>query len=152
PNLPGIAGMAAALSASKAAMADRAAALWALTGRLRDGLAEAGVRVLGHPTHRIPHIVTWIAPGVDAETLLMTLEDRGLLCSTVPIGQLGGGAGPSSATGITDVTDVKDFADATDATDVAVRFGLWPGIISDGIERVLEVVPPAVRALAAIGS
>ncbi len=132
PNLPGIAGMAAAMMATKAGMADRAATLWALTGMFRDGLTDGGIRVLGHPTHRVPHIVTWVAPGVDAETLLMTLEDRGILASTVPIGRLG--------------------ARGLGARDVAVRFGLWPGVTAADVERALALIPAIVRDLAAIGS
>jgi cysteine desulfurase len=130
PNVPGILGMAAALAASDADLGDRAAQLWAQGGHLRTGLSSAGIRVLGHATHRVPHIVTWVAPGIDAEALLMTLEDRGILCSTLPSERLA--------------------IDGLSNDDVVVRFGLWPGVTDEQVAHVVEVVPPLVRDLGAL--
>ena len=81
----------------------------------------------------MPHIVTWTVAGVDAETLLMTLEDRGVLCGTVPADQL-----------------VRAGLAAPD--EVAVRFGLSYDTTEEEVERVLAVVPPAVHDLCTIAA
>jgi cysteine desulfurase len=77
-NVPGVAAMAAALEASLENSGDEAARQWALSERLRRGLAEIpGLDVHGHPTQRVPHLACFSAPELDAEILSMALDDRG---------------------------------------------------------------------------
>src|SRR4029078_1017822 len=78
-NVPGVVAMATALAARGEDMADQAARQWALTERIRSGIA-AGIpdaRLYGHPTQRVPHLVCFSVPDLDAEILSMALDDRG---------------------------------------------------------------------------
>ena len=126
-GLPALAGMAAALIAMRPRVADLAGRLWALSQRLRQGLEGCG-RVLGHPTWRVPHIVSVAVSGVDRETLFMTLEDRGI--------QAGEAA-----------TAVLAKAELVEPDDVVIRFGLTAESTAEDIDRVLNVLPNAVERL-----
>lgn len=129
-NVPGAAALGAALEALRPEIPELAGRLWALSGQLREGLkgSGAGIRVLGHPTQRLPQIVSWAVSGIDAETLLMSLEDRGIVAGIASPGPLvrAGLARPG---------------------DVVVRMGLSRDTTEVHVERVLEVVPDVVRSL-----
>jgi len=91
-NVAGIVAMAAALSEAVGSIADRASRQWRLTERLREGLGDRlpRARLHGHATQRAPHLVCFSVPGVDTETLVMALDDRGFrigagsMCSGAP--------------------------------------------------------------------
>jgi cysteine desulfurase len=92
-NIPGVAGMAAAFAAARQDMADEAARLWSLTDRARVGIAERvpRARLHGHPTQRVPHLASFSIGGLDPQTLMMSLDDRGF--------RIGGGSVCSGAPG-----------------------------------------------------
>jgi len=133
PGVAALAGMAEALTLMQGEVADLAARLWELSGRLRTALddADAGLRVLGHPTHRAPHIVAVAVSGVDRETLLMTLEDRGVL------------SGESRS-------DVLVRAGIARAGEIVLRLGLTRNSTGDDVDRVLDVLPDISRRLRGI--
>lgn len=136
-NIPGVAGMAAALDAARAEMADQAARLWALTDRLRRGIEDhvPQARLHGHPTQRVPHIVCFSISALDPETLMMALDDRGFrvgggsLCSGAP-------ADPSPVLEALGVPRTPSFP-----------IGVGYDTTEEAIERLLELLPRLAKRL-----
>jgi cysteine desulfurase len=136
-NVPGIAGMAAALGAALPTMGERAARQWALGARLRDGIVERvpGATVHGHATQRAPHLVCFSVAGLDPQALMMTLDDRGLgtgggsLCSGQP-------SDPSPVLEQIGFTNTAGF-----------RIGLGDDTDDADVDRLLAELPEIVREL-----
>ena len=140
-NVPGVAAMAAALAARIEDMGDQAARQWALTDRLRAGIAELveGVRVHGHPTQRVPHLVCFSVPDLDAEILSMALDDRGFAIAA--------GSNCSGAAG--EPSSVLEHMGVPSTT--SFRIGVGPDTTEDDAERLLAD-PPRSRVRAASGA
>ncbi len=82
-NVAGIAGMAAALKESAARMAENAAHMQALRDRLIEGLSEIEHSALnGDARIRLPGNVNFCFEGIEGESLLLLLDDRGISASS----------------------------------------------------------------------
>ena len=82
-NLAGIAGMAAALEDACAHMDENAAKAAAMRDRLIAGLSKIPHSVLnGDPVHRLPGNVHFCFEGIEGESLLLLLDERGICASS----------------------------------------------------------------------
>ena len=82
-NLAGIAGMAAALEDACAHMAENAAKVAAMRDRLIAGLSKIPHSVLnGDPVHRLPGNVHFCFEGIEGESLLLLLDEKGICASS----------------------------------------------------------------------
>lgn len=82
-NVPAIAGMAAALKEAAANMDQNAEKLTALRDRLIEGLGQVPHSALnGDRTRRLPGNVNFCFEGVEGESILLLLDDKGIQASS----------------------------------------------------------------------
>ena len=82
-NVPGIAAMAEALKEADKAMADNAAHETAIRDRLINGLEKIPHSALnGDRTRRLPGNVNFCFEGIEGESLLLLLDDKGIQASS----------------------------------------------------------------------
>ncbi len=82
-NVAGVAAMAEALKESSSKMTDNAARLTAVRDRLIEGLGKIPHSALnGDPSRRLPGNVNFCFEGIEGESLLLLLDDRGICASS----------------------------------------------------------------------
>lgn len=82
-NLPAIMGMAAALKTSCAHMDDTAGRLCILRNQLINGLSQIPHSILnGDSVNRLPGNVSFCFEGIEGESLLLLLDDKGICASS----------------------------------------------------------------------
>jgi cysteine desulfurase len=82
-NVPGIAAMAAALKEAAEKLPENAAYITRLRDRLIDGISKIPHCALnGDPVHRLPGNVSFCFEGIEGESLLLLLDDRGIQASS----------------------------------------------------------------------
>lgn len=82
-NVPAIMGMAAALEEAVENMEANSAKLRALRDRLIHGLSQIPHSILnGHPVNRLPGNVNFCFEGIEGESLLLLLDDKGICASS----------------------------------------------------------------------
>ena len=141
-NVPGVAAMAAAMATRLEDMGDQAARQWALTDRLRSAIVERvdGARVYGHPTQRVPHLVCFSVPDLDAEIMSMALDDRGF--------RIAAGSNCSGAAG--EVSSVLEQMGVP--STVSFRIGVGQDTTDDDADRLLATLPGLVSELRQVRS
>jgi len=141
-NVPGVAAMAAALETRLERMNDEAARDWALTDTIRAGIAERveGARVHGHATQRVPHLVCFSVPDLDAEIMSMALDDRGF--------RIAAGSNCSGAAG--EASSVLEHMGV--ASTASFRIGVGPDTTEGDAERLLATLPSLVSELREVRS
>lgn len=138
-NVPAIVGMAAALEEACTHMADRAAKTAALRDRLIDGLAQIPNAILnGDPQNRLPGNVSFCFDGVEGESLVLLLNDRGICAST-------GSACASSSLEPSHV--LLAIGRSPDAASGALRLSLCERNTDADVDTILKSVPEAVSYL-----
>lgn len=82
-NVPGIAAMAAALADTYSKMEENAEKMSAIRDRIIAGLGEIPHSALnGDPVNRLPGNINFCFEGIEGESLLLLLDDKGIMASS----------------------------------------------------------------------
>ena len=135
-NLPGVAAMAAAVTARVAEAPGEQDRMAALAGRLLAGLAEIPeVVVHGDPAWRLPHLVAFSVLYIEGEALLLLLDGEGI-------------AVHSGSSCTADTQEPSHVLAAMGAiTHGSVRVSFLHDATEADVDRLLEVLPAAVADL-----
>lgn len=139
-NVAGIVGMAAALKATVEHLDENALRVEALRNRLASGLVGAvgGTVEVATAARRVPGTLSLSFEGVDAQELLVLLDDAGICAS----------AGSACASGATEPSHVLSaMGMSRGEARSTVRFSLGYATTSVEVDHVLSVVPQAVERL-----
>jgi cysteine desulfurase len=137
-NLPGIAGLGAAIAAATRKLAEEQPRITRLRDRLEEGLLArvAGSSVNGAGAPRLPGTLSLTMPGVDAEALLIALDLEGI-CASAGSACHSGSARPSSVLSAIGLSDPEAHA--------TLRLSLgWTSGDAD-VDRALDVIPSAAE-------
>jgi cysteine desulfurase len=137
-NLPGIAGMGAALEVAAAGVGAEVPRISSLRDRLQSGLLAAlpGARVNGDGAERLPNTLSITFPGADGEALLMALDLDGLCAS----------AGAACTSGSTTPSHVLSAMGlSVDEARATLRLSLGWSSTGGDVDHALRVMPGLVR-------
>jgi cysteine desulfurase len=141
-NVAGIVGLAASLASTDAQRSVERARIAELRDRLQAGLARMvpGFVVNGDPLHRVEGILNCAFPGIEAETLLVMLDQNDVYASS----------GSACGSGAIDPSHVLIAMGLDpDRAQSSIRFSLGRATTSADVDVALDVVPEAVRRLMA---
>jgi cysteine desulfurase len=139
-NVAGIVGLAAALQAVDVQRGEEGARVGELRDRLQTGLARAlpGVELNGDPAFRVAGILNCAFPGIEAETLLVALDQQDVYASS----------GSACTSGAIDPSHVLlAMGCSPDRARSSIRFSLGHTTTVADVDAALAIVPAAVRRL-----
>ena len=142
-NVAAIAGFDEAVRCLLPEREAEAARLTPLRDRLWAGiLAHLPNAVLnGHPTHRLPNNLNFSLPGLDAETLLLSLDRAGVSASS----------GSACTSGSIEPSHVLSAMGLSDARlKSALRLTLGRGTTAEEIDRTVEIVAEIAERLGGV--
>jgi cysteine desulfurase len=132
--------LTAALRSADAQRSGDCARLAELRDRLQAGLARAvpGLEVNGDPLHRVEGILNCAFPGIEAETLLVALDQQEVYASS----------GSACTSGAIDASHVLLAMGLTvERARSSIRFSLGYASTAADVDIALTVVPEAVHRL-----
>ena len=138
-NVAGIAGMAAALREAAAHMPENTAHLRALRDRLIEGLREIPHAALnGDAVKRLPGNVNFCFEGIEGESLLLLLDDRGICASS----------GSACTSGSLDPSHVLlAIGRVHDVAHGSLRLSLGEDATAEEVEYIIQNVKEVVEYL-----
>ncbi len=142
-NVPAIVGFGKAVELRARYMAEEAERVSALRDRLWEGVRRVvpDVRLNGHPTRRLPGTLNMSFRGLEAESLILALDLKGI----------GVSAGSACTSGSLEPSYViTAMGIPADWALGAVRTSLGGGTTREDVDYVLEVLPPAVQRIRAL--
>lgn len=141
-NLPAIMGMAAALEESCAEMDDHAKHMMALRDRLIEGLLKIPHTVLnGDAVQRLPGNVNVCFEGIEGESLLLLLDDKGICASS----------GSACTSGSLDPSHVLlAIGRPHEIAHGSLRLTLSPENTAEEVEYIVDAVTEVVAYLRSI--
>ncbi|MBQ9912343.1 MAG: cysteine desulfurase [Firmicutes bacterium] len=138
-NVPGIAAMAAALKEANANMEKNAEHMTAKRDRLIDGLKEIPHSALnGDPEKRLPGNVNFCFEGIEGESLLLLLDDKGIEASS----------GSACTSGSLDPSHVLlAIGRVHDVAHGSLRLSIGENITDEDVEYIIKSVKEVVEYL-----
>ncbi|PYM55663.1 MAG: cysteine desulfurase NifS [Candidatus Rokuibacteriota bacterium] len=142
-NVPAIVGFAKAVEIRSRDMHEEEARVRGLRDRLWEGTRERGpeVRLNGHPTRRLPATLNMSFRGIEAESLLLALDLKGI----------GASAGSACTSGSLEPSYVLGAMGVSIEWSLgAVRYSLGRSTTGEDVDYVLEVLPGAAARIRAL--
>lgn len=144
-NVAGAVALAVAAVLADAERDEAVARIRPLRDRLIDAVrrAEPGALLTGDETQRLPSIASFVFPGTAGESVLLGLEERGVLVSS----------GSACAAGTTDASHVLTaLGFAEEVAHTAVRFSLSRGTTERDIDDATAALINTLQALRRLGA